>query len=180
MSGTPTPLRRGIENQARRVLEDCDYSSRRHFEDADSHERLHYQLGGLASILSAIAIAALLADVGPSRVIGLVAAGAALVVIAVLTANNPGRLAVQHQTAGNEFLALRKEAQLFCDADLNRTDLTDAQLEETVRRMADRMRTLNRTAGLLITSGAAWKRAKRNVQAGESTYQVDQPRAPGT
>lgn len=166
-------LRQGIIDQADRIREDCDFSSQRHFNTGAFFKVLYYAFGVVVAILGSLGGAALLAPSAISAPIGAVASLSAAGVVGVSTALSPGQASADHYRAGNDYLALRKEAIAFLDLDVRKPSESDDLLEGRVRQLRERAVSLDKTYSDLYTPKWAYRAAKENIRRGQTTHMVD-------
>lgn len=168
-------LRNGSTREARRVEEDTLYSSKGHYAAADWWRNVHLWIGVPTAILTGLAGAVIVG--GPSDVRGVpldlvfgMVAIAGAVSTAVMTFLGPERRSAAHQAAADEYNALKGRARRFHELDVHRSfadDELSARLDALVKERDD----LNRSSPLVPTR--AFKRAQKNVEAGQATYLAD-------
>ncbi|SCK42609.1 hypothetical protein VAR608DRAFT_4085 [Variovorax sp. HW608] len=154
--------------EARRIEEDAIHSAKRQFNACDFWGRLHYWLGVPATLLAAGASTAI-AKSAPelAQVLGLLAT----LFVTLLTFLKPNDRAVQHRGVGNQYLALRSDARMFCEID-SVENKDDTKKVEALRRLAQRRTELNEIAP--PTSRRAFEKAREGISQGEARYRVDE------
>lgn len=112
-------------------------------------------VGGLAKLLSV-------------QWAGGIAVAAALVgaIAATITAR---QVTEKAGVSANSYRALEQDTRMFLQLDLDSMAIEDAR--NTLQELVNRQQQLNREA--VIPSDKAWKRAKKQVEAGSQTYKVD-------
>lgn len=155
-----------ISAEARRIEEDADYSGRAHFKQGLRGERDHLRLG-LPAIFAGVAAGSALVGV-PVEI-----AGAAGLVGALLsglqTFLQPDKKAAQHHAVGVEYVELRNRARIF--RTITQQDMTAQEKTRAVEELSRRRGELNRGAPSI--SPAAFEEARKGIEAGESTHEVD-------
>jgi hypothetical protein len=169
-------LRDGIVDQAKRVREDCDYSSQRHFNTGAFFKLLHYAFGVGVAVLGSLGGAALLAPQSVSLFVGGVSSIGAAALVGVSTALSPGESASSHYRAGNEYLGVRKDATAFLELDVRKAGTSDDALEGCVRVLKDRAISLDRAYSDLYTPQWAYRKAKDDIRRGQTRHLVDRRR----
>ena len=157
-----------LRKEAARVEESARYSAQNQFEYSKTWRRVDRWLGGTAALFAAVAAAGGLSEVFSARWAGLVALAAAGLGAIASSLGAPKAKDRAHSSA-NAFLALQQDARIFLQVDLD--DLQDDEAREQLRTLVARQQELNATAE--IPSSRSWKRAKRNVEGGTQTYEVD-------
>lgn len=157
-------------NEAKRIEEDCKYSSKRHFDTSHFWERVHYKLGIPSVALAAIAGASALSDWEYGSSI----AGVISIVVAVLTTTNtfinPAQKTETHRKAGNAYLALKNQSRIFHD--IRSLAIQDEQLLlEALTELTEKRDQLNDDSPQTLRS--SFKVAQQGVNAGEAIYEVD-------
>jgi len=94
----------------------------------------------------------------------------AAVLTALMTFLKPNDRAALHRGVGDQYLALRNDARMFCEIDLLDT-ADDTKRAERLRRLAQRRNELNGSAPQ--TPRWAFERAREGIAQGEASYRVD-------
>lgn len=165
MSG-PDVIKR-ITNEARRIEEDSLYSAKGHLTAASWWGRTYLVGGAINAVLAAIA--GVLALSTQTALAGWLA-----LLVAALTAGitflNPGAHANSHRMAGNHYLALRNQARMFREIDLD-PEKPHLEARQQLSNLARRRDQLN-VASPQIPAWA-FRRARRGIQSGEADYELD-------
>jgi hypothetical protein len=157
-----------IADEAQRLEESATQSAQNQFEQAKMWRGINIALGVPASVLAAIAGGTALANVTgrvPAGVMALVAAGFS----GALTTLNAGRRVTQAHSAANAYLILQTDLRQFRTLDLPDLDYTESRSK--LEELTGRMREIN--TGADIPSRLAYALARRNVNKGRQTYEVD-------
>lgn len=163
---TPSPLSAVIA-EAQRIEEDAIYSSKSHFEASRSWEYVHLWIGVPMTILAAVAgVSALSQQATVSGAISLLVAATS----AVFTFLNPRDRATKHLTAGNAYKALHNDARIFRLVDCSQGRPIE-ELTAALKDLNNRRNTLNAESPAIPR--AAFERARKGIEAGETTYLVD-------
>src|SRR6266511_2461054 len=135
-----------LVTEAKRVEESAKWSGQGQFEQAKIWRGSNYALGVPATALAAAAFGA------------------------VMTSLNLARRIEQAQTAANAYLALQQDARVFYEIDVHAMGYEEARaaLGELIARQQE----VNKSAP--IPSKRAYKRARRNIEGGGQTYEVDE------
>ena len=158
-----------IIEEAKRIEEDCLYSSKRQFETANTWMRIHYWIGIPATVFSAIAGVSILSQSNSYIIAGFLAIMVAAL-IAVSTFLNPNEKATLHHNAGNRYNALKEKARYFYQIEcINNADFQ--QLKEKLKELSRKKEELNKDSPL--THRKAYEKAKKGIQNGEADYNVD-------
>ncbi len=158
-----------LVTEAKRVEESAKWSGQGQFEQAKIWRGSNYALGVPATALAAVAGAASLASTAGRYWAGATALAAAAFG-AVMTSLNLARRIEQAQTAANAYLALQQDARVFYEIDVHAMGYEEARaaLGELIARQQE----VNKSAP--IPSKRAYKRARRNIEGGGQTYEVDE------
>ncbi|MGX5736056.1 SLATT domain-containing protein [Bosea thiooxidans] len=158
--------REKITNELLRMEEDCDHSGRAHFNASDRWKCWNYAFGIPSVILSTAAGAAFLKDYP-------LIAGAMSLTVAVLTALmtflKPGEKTAEHKSSGDQYLALRNDSRVFREIELETVD--DDGAKEAMKGLTTRRNELNQASSQF--SRGDFEKARRSIEAGESTHKVD-------
>ncbi len=172
---TEEALRKALEKEAKRLIEDCLYSGRGHQSAGQFWRAMNTWLGLPSAIASPLlatgAAGSALAQFSPWITAGLAILSA--IAGAAHSFFRPNEIAEAHGLKGNRFITLRNDARLFLEIEL----LSGADLRELAARLQNlrqRHADLNETLPLNIPR-FAYLRAKRSIEVGESSYQEDTP-----
>jgi hypothetical protein len=158
--------------EGRRVEESAKYSAQNQFEQAKIWRGLNYIIGVPATGLAAVAGAvALMTAVG--RIWAALAALTAASLSAVLTLLNLSRRTDEAHTSANAYLAVQQDARVFCEIDLRKFEYEEAR--QALSELIARLQEVHKSAPLV--SKRAYRRGKKNVEAGGQTYEVDRQRS---
>ncbi len=157
-----------LRKEAERVEESARYSAQTQFEYSKTWRRVDRWLGGTAALLAAVSAAGGLSEVVSARWAGFIALGAAGLGAIATSLGAPKAKDRAHSSA-NAFLAVQQDARIFINIDLD--ELPTDEAREQLRTLVARQQELNSTSE--IPSSRVWKRAKRNVESGGQTYEVD-------
>lgn len=157
-----------ISDEARRIEEDTDYSGRAHFKQAIHGERAHLRLG-VPAVIAGVAAGSALVGV-PAEVAGSAGLVAALL-SGLQTFLQPERKAAQHHAFGVEYIELRNRARIF--RTIEQVGMSEDERKRYIRDLSQRRSELNR--GSPSISPSAFEEARKSIEAGESTHQVDRP-----
>lgn len=158
--------REEIIKEAKRLYENCLYTSKSHFIEAHFWQNLHLWIGIPTVIMAGIAGTLAFAEFRQL-------AGALSIVIVVLTSIttflNPKEQAYSHLTAGNNYDALMTKARIFWSIDCWRED-SDVILTERLKDYSEERERLNRECPQSFKW--AYKKAKKGIEEGEAEYFV--------
>lgn len=159
-----------IVKEASRIEESLLFSSKRHFVDADRWGSFHLWIGVPTVIMSAIVGAAALTSFDPSRVLAGLLAILVSILSGIATFLNPNERVNSHFQAGNKYDALLNAVRLFRTIDCWSAE-SDEVLSGRLKNFSEQKSRLNETSPK--TSKAAYKKAKKGIESGESDYVVD-------
>lgn len=156
-----------LSREAERIEEDATYSSKSHFNAEDTWVHRHYLLGVPATVLAAIAGAALVKS-QPEWASALTLVASLLT--GLMTFLKPNERAAIHRAAAGQFLALRNEARFFREIEL----LDSSRLGE----LPDRLKALSSARNELNQKSPSIPRrafvaARKGIEEGEATHKVD-------
>lgn len=153
--------------EAERLEEDALYSSKSHFNAENTWVRRHYWLGVPATIIGAIAGAALVKS-QPEWASALTLLASLLT--GLMTFLKPNERAAIHRAAAGQFLALRNEARFFREIELLDTAKLD-NLPERLKALSSARNELNQKSPSIPRS--AFVAARKGIEEGEATHKVD-------
>lgn len=160
--------RQAILDEAARVEESATYSSETQFEYAKRWRRADRVLAALAAAAAGVSGVGALTEVFgavPAALVALLAAALA----GVSAALNAPQTKEKAAGSANAYRALQQDVRIFRTIDLE--SIERAEAKETLHTFVERLQDLNAQAE--IPSDRAWKRAKRQVESGSQTYEVD-------
>ncbi len=166
-------LRQGLKNEAKRLYVDATYSGRGHMQSCSRWQKWNTLLGVPATILSSILAggAAVSALIEGTPITTAILAGSAAVLNGVKSFLQPEVKSQAHGVKGNQYLAIRSEARSFFEIDLH-ADIPTDELRSNIKELRRRYNELKQTDPQLISRGD-YEAAKRNIEAGESSYTDD-------
>jgi len=167
----PLPIaKEAIINEAKRIEEDCHYTSKGHFAVAQFWSNFHLWLGIPTVVLASIAGASALSQFNSSIVI----AGVISIVVVVLSTTttflNPRERANTHLSAGNNYDSLLSKARIFWTIDCWQND-TDEILTQKLKSLSEERDRLNRECPQVPRF--AYLTAKKGIKEGEANHEVD-------
>lgn len=158
-----------ILKEAERIQESSMYSAQTQFEYSKTWRTVDRWVGGFASLIAVISGVSGIAEITSAQVAGiiaLIAAGAGAVSISL---GAPKTKARAHASA-NAYLALQQDTRVFIDIDINR--MSEEQAREELSNLIGRHQELNVNSE--IPSKRAWKKSRKNIDAGAQKYEVDE------
>ncbi len=88
---------------------------------------------------------------------------------AVVTFMNPNERATLHRSAGDEYNALKNNTRIFREIEAEQLSETDAL--DRLHKLTDSRNDLNASSSQIPKW--AYEKAKKGINAGETTYRVD-------
>ena len=170
MTGTATAnegMTYALRREAERLEEDALYSSKGHFNAEHTWIRRNYLLGVPATVLGAVARAALIKSRPDwAKAFTLLAS----LLTGLMTFLKPNERAALHRAAAGQFLALRNEARFFREIELLQSDRLD--------KLPERMEALSAAGNELNLKSPSIPRrafvaARKGIEEGEATHIVD-------
>lgn len=156
-----------IQNELKRIEEDCVHSGKSHFNAHERWSRYHYWLGIPAVVLSSVAGLAFFKDYPE---IGGALASLVAVLTALSTFLKPFERAASHKSSGDQYLSLRNDARVFRQIKL--AHACDAQgAIDGLTEFTNRRNELNQASPQFANRD--FVRARDGINAGESTHEVD-------
>lgn len=156
-------------NEAKRIEEDTLFSAKGHFCAARGWTNIHLWLGGSSAILAAIAGASALSKFDYHNIIAGVLSIIVATATALITFLNPSKRASIHQESGNKYKALRNNARIFYDIEINTLD--EKNNAENLKKLNDQRNKLNLESPQIPRW--AFKKARKGIEDGEAEYKVD-------
>lgn len=164
-------LIRKLAEECRRVEEDTEHSFKGHYNAADHWSRVNLILGLPSAVLGAIAGGVSAADGYQAAITAAALLASALVTC--LTFLKPGERADSHKNAAHLYQALRNNARILREIDLeNEPDLVNAR--SRLGALTDKRDELN--ASMPSIPRHAYERAKKDIDSGRAQYAVDKER----
>lgn len=159
-----------IIKEAKRIEENCLYTSKSHFVVAHFWTNFHLWLGIPTAVLAVMAGTIAFASFKYGNSI----AGVLSIIIAILSAIatflNPKECSNTNSIAGNNYDSLLTRTRIFWTIDCRR--------EESIEILADKLKELSTERDRLNRECSqppkwAYKRAKKGIEEGEAEYKVD-------
>ena len=155
-----------LSKEAERIEEDSIHSAKGHFNSADIWRYRHYSMGIPATVLGALAGAAIVKD---WPIAASLLSLTATILTALVTFLKPTERASEHKTAGDQYLALKNDARVFREIELLIQD--GESHAEKIKALAQRRNELNQ--GSPEIPRKAFERAKDGIANGEASYKAD-------
>lgn len=159
--------REDIIIEAKRLCENCVYTSKSHFIEAHFWQNLHLWIGIPTVILAAII--GTLTFTQHRTLAGLLSI-IVVVLTSITTFLNPKERSASHLTAGNNYDALMTKTRIFHSIDCWQEE-SDRMLTDQLKRFCEERDRLNREC--LQPFQWAYKRAKKAVEQGETKYSFE-------
>jgi hypothetical protein len=169
---TKPHVHRAIILELKRIEESALYSGESQFEQAKLWRGINLMLGAPAAALAAIAGATALASTSGRLAAGIIALVAAGLGAVATTLNAPHR-SKESQDSGNAYLALLSDCRITRTIELPTS--SDAGAQAALATLRSQQDAINRKA--TPPSFYAYWRAKRNIERGRQTYEVDRKEA---
>lgn len=155
-----------LRKEADRIEEDSIHSAKGHFNAAGIWKRRHYHLGIPATILGALAGAAMLKD---WPVVASLLSLAATILTALVTFLKPTERASEHKTAGDQYLALKNDTRVFREVELL---LQNGESHaDKLKALSQRRNELNQGSPEILRK--AFEQARDGIAGGEADYRAD-------
>lgn len=159
-------LIQNIIDEAQRIEEDTEYSSKAHFNAGSRWKKVHYGLGFTIIICAALSTAALFEDY-PSW-IGFLALLAS-VLAGIQTFVNPEKSATIHKSAGDRILSLKRTVRIF-----RQVELDQLSIKEATKKINDfSSKYAHYTEINPDIPEWAFQKARKGIEDGQAQYQVD-------
>jgi hypothetical protein len=152
--------------EAKRIYENCLYTSKSHFIEANFWKYLHLWVGIPSVILAGIAGTLAFAEY---RHLAGVLSIVIVVLTSIMTFLNPKDMANSHSTSGNNYDALMTKARIFWSIDCWQED-SDEILTNKLKSFSEERDRLNRECPQAFKW--AYKKAKRGIEEGEAEYSI--------
>jgi uncharacterized protein YhaN len=157
-----------IREEAARVHESATYSSETQFEYAKRWRSVDRWVGSVAAGLAAVAGVGGLSKVISVEWAGTIAILSAL--IGAISASIAARQTTEKATvSANLYRALQQDTRIFMQIDLGSLSVEKAR--DALQKLVDRLQQLNRES--VIPSPRAWRRAKKQIEAGAQVYEIE-------
>lgn len=162
-----------IIDEANRIEEDSNLSAKGHFCAAKRWARTNFWLGLISTILASLAGAsAIFSGYHGVPLVTIIAGLFSLfagTLAAIITFINPNRKSSSHFNSGNNYNELRNDARIFHRIVINNLRENDAK--EKLQLLNGRRNELNKRSDQI--PDWAFKKARKGIEEGESTYCVD-------
>ena len=156
-----------LATEAQRIEEDAIHSAKSHLNAADTWNRRHYWLGVPATVVTALAGAAVIKDL---TLAAQLCALAGAILTGLLTFLKPTDRAAKHKSSGDQYLSLRNDVRVFREVELK--DVGGRKSAPTrLKALSQRRNELNQSSPDIPR--VAFEQARRGIEAGEATYRVD-------
>lgn len=156
-----------VINEAKRLYENCLYTSKSHFVEARFWQNLHLWIGIPSVILAGMAGTLAFADV---KLLAGILSMVIVVLTSITTFLNPKEQANTHHTAANNYDSLMTKLRIFWSIDCWSEEL-DEVLTSRLKTYSEERDRLNRECPQPFNW--CYKSAKKGIQEGESEYFVD-------
>lgn len=157
-----------IKKEAKRIIEDSEYSYKGHFESAKYWRYGNYVLM-IVSIVSVCASLVFVYDDSDNFWSGFIAIVSGFITM-LLIFLKPQEKYLSHQNSGNQYLAIRNKARIFLEIESKNMNL-DQQME-SLKKLDSKKSKLNNTS--LPISEYGYKSAKKQIEIDKNTqYRVD-------
>lgn len=160
-----------IIDEAKRIEENCLHSSKGHLVAAGFWTKFNYWIGIPTAIIAAIG--GLLGFSQHSNTSGIIAMIVAIST-SISTFINPKDKYNSHFMAGNNYDSLLTKVRMFWSIDCKREN-SDTILTEKLKEYSEQRERLNRDCPQIPKW--AYKLAKKGIEAGEASYQVDKDKS---
>jgi hypothetical protein len=164
-----------VVKEAKRIGENCLYTSKGHFAAASFWSNFHLWFGIPIVVLAAIAGASALSRFDNSALVAGILSIIVTILSAVTTFLNPRERANSHFSAANQYDGLLTEVRIFWTIECWRGE-SETILTQRLKDLSEKRKTLNRECPQVPRF--AYKQAKKGIKAGESSYEVDKSKDP--
>lgn len=158
-----------IINETKRIEEDSIYSAKGHFYAGQCWVNINLWLGGTAAVLSAIVGASALSQFTNHNIVAGVLSIIVTGLTAVVTFINPSERSSVHQKTGNKYSALKNNARIFYDIEVDNMDEKKAITD--LKKLNDKRNKLNLESHQIPKW--AFEKARKGIEEGEAKYKVD-------
>lgn len=156
-----------MRKEAQRIEEDSIHSAKGHFNTATIWNRRHYCLGGPATVLGALAGAAIIKNC--PELAAFLSLGATILT-ALVTFLKPSERASEHKSVGDQYLALRNDARVFREIELLVPE-EGQPLTDKIKALSQRRNELNQSSPEIPRK--AFEQARKGIAEGEASHQAD-------
>lgn len=159
--------RQEVIKEAKRLYENCLYTSKSHFIEAHFWQNLHLWIGVPSVILAGVAGTLAFAEV---KILAGVLSMVIVVLTSIATFLNPKEQANTHLTAANNYDSLVTKLRIFWSIDCWREESDDVLTDRLLTYSEERDK-FNRECPQPFKW--CYRSAKKGIQEGESEYFVD-------
>ncbi|MCU7806885.1 MAG: SLATT domain-containing protein [Candidatus Thiodiazotropha sp. (ex Semelilucina semeliformis)] len=152
--------------EALRIEEDSTYSSKAHYEAARRWGKIYLWLGIPTAIIAGVSGVSAFEE---QTLLAGVAAIIAAALASISTFLNPSEKAQAHYTAGFKFTALKNNARIFREIELN--DSNSKNPKSDLLKLSSERHSINEVSPQIPRW--AFEKARKGIEEGESTYAVD-------
>ena len=170
-----TEVRAALRDEAKRIEEDCQYSSQRHYETASYWGHWSDRLGVGATVLAAAAATTAFTQLMGGTPVAAAASLLAATLSAIQQFFKPDRRMQLHRAAGDAYLALEGRARRFRTIGLVDDTLLDNRARAELEAIASDRDKANASSPL--TPHWAFEKARKNIEAGQTRHVVDRARS---
>lgn len=160
-----------LSEECRRVEEDVEHSFKGHYNAADDWSKINLILGLPSAVLGAVAGGISATDGCQAAITAAALLASALVTC--LTFLRPGERADSHKSAAHLYQALRNNARIFREIDLE-SEPDFAHARSRLKSITDKRDELN--ASMPSIPRRAYEKAKKDIDSGRAKYSVDKER----
>lgn len=165
-----TKTKEAIIKEAKRIEEDCLYTSKGHFGASRFWSNFHLWIGIPTVILAGVVGTATISQICNGVLVVGVVSVILIVLSAVSTFLNPRERANLHLNAGNNYEALRNTVRIFWTIDCWRSD-SDDLLTQQLKTYSQEKNRLNRECPQVPRF--AYLTARKGIESGEAEHAVD-------
>jgi len=159
-----------IITEAKRIEENCLFTSKGHFYAAQFWAKFHLWIGFPTVILAAVAGTAALAKFDKDNIWAGVLSIIVVILTSVTTFLNPKEKANAYLTAGNNYDSLLARTRMFWLIDC-RMENSDEILTSRLKDLSEQRERLNRDCPQ-VPKGT-YEKAKKGIEQGEADYKID-------
>ena len=176
----PSQTRDQVIIKAKRLEESTFYSCKGHHQAAQGWKTWHLWLGVPTVIISSLVGVAAFTKTAEQNSYVAAAAVFFSIIVPVLsgitTFLNPNEKEGTHLAAAHAYDRLNNATRMFWSIDCWAADATDEGLTSQLKSLVDEKDNLNKSSPQIPKS--AYKKAKKGIQGGEASFQVDRPTPP--
>lgn len=162
-----------LDINARRIIEDCLYSSKNNFLYSAELKKWSYLLGVISIVGPSMVISLQFITISCSTFFTVLSSIATLVSVSINVSWVPNRLSRYHYRVGNEYLSLQKKIQLFVDVYLKIGHKDSDELLKMLDRFNEEQRNILKFREDAIIPERIFKKVRKKIESGEANYIVD-------